>query len=105
MFCRSIGFSEQSEYSKLFVSDEEDNGLQERIIIITESTIYPDKQYLKSKIEEVMHCSSDNDLSLQLVSHDGKILTSEQLVEQYYCNPENYFDLRDDRSHVNTEPS
>jgi hypothetical protein len=85
----------QIEYSNLFLLGEEDNNFQVRKIVIGDPTIYPDKQYLKAKVDEVMQSSSENDLSLELADHEGGIPTLEELVEQYYGKPEEYFKLHD----------
>jgi hypothetical protein len=80
--------------TKLFLSPERNNSSLENKIIITNSALNPNKQYLNSKIEEILHYSSDKDFSVKIVNHEEEELTKEDLVEQYYGNPEDYFVLR-----------
>jgi len=72
-------------------------------MVITNSTLYPNKQYINSKIEEILHYSSDKDFSVEIVNHEEEILTKEELVDQYYENPEDYFELNDSSSPGNRE--
>jgi hypothetical protein len=60
----------ETRNSKLFLSLK---GImaQERKIVITDSASYPNKQYIISKIEEILHYSSDKDLSVEIVNKGG----------------------------------
>jgi hypothetical protein len=57
-------------------------------LIVRDYTIYPSKQYLTSKIRQVLEYSSeDNDFSfMQLRDHDGYEIGVEQLVDRYYID-------------------
>jgi hypothetical protein len=83
--------------------DERNNGLQESKIVITNPMLYPNKQYINSKIEEILSYSSDKDFSVEIVNHKEEVLTKEELVDQYYGNPEGYFELNDSSSPENHE--
>jgi hypothetical protein len=75
-------------------------------VYVKDSTLFPNKQYLISKIEEVLKYSSDKTCFVQEVtkikSHDGKeITTVEELVDKYYKAPEDYFELDDNNNDNN----
>jgi hypothetical protein len=84
--------SSTKEYNKLFILDEMNNFSQQPRMPVEDSTLYPDKQYIISKIQEVLSYSSDNDLLIEIQNHEGKNITIEELADQYYTNPEDYFE-------------
>ena len=85
-----------TKYSKLFLSSERNNISQNTKIIVKDSSLYPDKQYLNSKIQQVLRYSSHKDFIVEIKNHEGKEITVEELVDQYYNNPERYFQLDND---------
>jgi hypothetical protein len=91
-----------TKYRKLFESEQSNNFSQERKIPITDSTLYPDKQYLISKIQQILRYSADKDLLITIQSHEGKEITIEELVEQYYKDPDMYFELDSKRNNNST---
>jgi hypothetical protein len=50
---------------------------------------------VNSKIQEVLRYSSDNDLSIELQNHEGKVISIEELVDQFYGSPDEYFERGD----------
>ena len=70
---------ETTKYSKLFLSDERNNILHQSRLSISDSTLYPDRQYIISKIEEVLGYSSDKQLFVEIKNHEGNDITSEEL--------------------------
>jgi hypothetical protein len=59
---------------------------------VEDSTLYPDKEYIIFKIGGILKYSSDNDLFIEIQNHEGKSITIEELADQYYPNPEDYFE-------------
>ena len=83
---------ESSKYSKLFLSCERNNILHQSRLSISDSTLYPDKPYIISKIEEVLGYSSDKQLFVEIKNHEGNDITSEDLASQYYGDHGDYFE-------------
>jgi hypothetical protein len=83
-----------TKYIKLFENDQSNNSLQQTKISVIEFTTYPDKQYLISKIQQVLeYYSTNSDLELAIKSHEDKGITVEELVDQYYKDSEKYFEI------------
>jgi hypothetical protein len=51
---------------------------------------YPSKEYIKSKILDIMKYSSEN-RSLILEDQDRIERSTDEIVDRYYCNPDDYF--------------
>jgi hypothetical protein len=90
-----------SKNRKLLDFSDSNNFSQERKITITDSTLYPSKQYLISKIQQVLRYSAYKNLLIIIQNHEGKDITVEDLVDQYYNNPEKFFQL-DNKSNKST---
>jgi hypothetical protein len=71
------------------------------IINVVDSTIYPSKDYLKSWIQGIEKYTIDTPIKNKIISHENKELTIDELVEQYYPNPEDYFS--DDKKEAKTD--
>ena len=84
--------SSTGKYSKLFTSGKMNNFYQQPKMPVEDPTLYPDKQYIISKIEGTLRYSSDNDLLIEIQNHEGKDITIKELANQYYTNPEDYFE-------------
>jgi hypothetical protein len=84
--------SSPKKYNKLFISDKMNNFSQQPKIPVEDSTLYPDKEYIISKIEGILKYSSDSDLYVEIRDHKGKSITIEELANQYYPNPQDYFE-------------
>ena len=78
---------------KLFDSDETNNLSQNKLISITDSTLFPNRKYLISKIEGVLRYSSDKGIIIKLEDHEGNEITVEKLVDRYYKDPDKYFEV------------
>lgn len=86
---------------KLFENEQSNNFSQKTKLIVTDPTLYPDRQYIISKIHEIVGYSSGKGLSqIKIESHEGKEITVEDLVERYYDNPENFFETHIDNSNI-----
>jgi len=82
-----------SKNRNLFDSDQSNNFSQENRISIMNPSLYPNKEYLISKIRHVLKYSSEKQYYRveKIVSHDNLEISIEELVDTYYNNPENYF--------------
>jgi hypothetical protein len=92
--------SSTSKYSKLFTSGKMNNFSQQPKMPVEDPILYPDKQYIISKIEGVLRYSSDNDLLIEIQNHEGKDTTIEELANHYYINPEDYFEQPNENSNI-----
>ena len=68
------------------------NILQESKVIVTESEIYPSKQYIISKIQALSRYAETEGISTKLLDQDENEINEEELVERYYGNPERFFE-------------
>jgi hypothetical protein len=84
---------ETAKYSKLFLWYERNNIFQHSRLVISDPGLYPDTRYVISKTKEVLGYSSDKAYFIEIKSHEGNVLTTEELVDRYYADPENYFEL------------
>jgi hypothetical protein len=80
------------KYNKLFISEDMNNFSQQPVMPVEDFTLYPNKDYIISKIEDILKYSSDSDLFVEIHDHKGKTITIEELANQYYTNPEDYFE-------------
>jgi hypothetical protein len=85
-----IGTTKPFDYS---INDQANNISHKPKIVIRNPAIYPNKQYVISKIQEVDRYSIQQGLQTSIKNHDWRGMTAEELVNQYYNNPEDYFDL------------
>jgi hypothetical protein len=81
--------------SVLVYSDNYTNFSQPGRLRVKDPTTFPNKEYLISKIKGVLKCCKDDGPKTTICSHEGKELSIEELVEQYYQSPEDYFDLQE----------
>jgi hypothetical protein len=78
------------KYINLFENDKSNNFSPHKEKIVVNSTVFPSKQYIISKIEPIVKYYSENKYFIKIKNHlDGEI-SLEQLVDQYFKNP-NYF--------------
>jgi hypothetical protein len=73
---------------------------QQKAISVINSTIFPDRTYLISKIQVVLRYSSEIHKITKLENHEGKEITAEELVDQYYKDPDKYFEVNGGKSNV-----
>jgi len=84
----------KSKNIKLFENDSSNNLSQQNKLIVEDSTIYPSKEYLISKIQEVLGYSENNHLIvIKIKDHEGNEISVEELVERYYKDPQEYFEV------------
>ena len=81
------------KYIKLFENDKSNNLSQQKKKIIVKSTIFPSKEYIISKIEPIIKYYSDRGYIVNLRNHLDKEISVDELVEQYFDNVDDYFEL------------
>jgi hypothetical protein len=86
------------KYIKLFENHKTNNSLQQLKVDIIDSTLYPDNEYIISKIHGVLEYSSNIHKITKLENHEGKEITVEELVDQYYKDPGKYFEDKSNAS-------
>jgi hypothetical protein len=79
------------KYINLFENDKSNNISQKKEKIVVDSTIFPSKQYIISKIEPTLRYYSENGFFMNIKNELDENISLEQLVDQYFGNPENYF--------------
>jgi hypothetical protein len=79
------------KYINLFENEKSNNFSQENEKIVINFTIFPSKQYIISKIEPILRYYSENGYFIKIKDDEDKEISLEQLVDQYFGNPENYF--------------
>jgi hypothetical protein len=76
---------------RLLDANDPNNFSQNKLVRIEDLTVFPSREYLISKMEEIMRYSNEaNDLT-RLEDHEGKETTAEEVAGRYYRNPEEYF--------------
>jgi hypothetical protein len=68
--------------------------LEENSTILVDSTVFPDKTYLISKIQGVLKYSNQNH-QVKIFDSLGTETTIEDLVERYYSSPDQYFVIKE----------
>ena len=77
---------------KLFDLDVPNNFSQNKPVPVIDPTVFPHKQYLISKIEEVLRYSYQTNVLSKIEDHEGKEISVDELVDRYYKDPEDYFE-------------
>jgi hypothetical protein len=80
---------------KLFDSGQSNNISQESKIVIKDSAMFPDKQYMVSKIQAVLGYSARQGYFTKILDHGNKEIAIEELIDRYYHNPDDYFIMDD----------
>jgi hypothetical protein len=80
---------------KLFDSKQSTNLSQESIIVVIGSPMFPDKQYVTSKIQAVLGYSARQGYFTKILDHEENEITIEELIDKYYNNSDEYFALDD----------
>ncbi|MGI9009638.1 MAG: hypothetical protein ACR2F1_00420 [Nitrososphaeraceae archaeon] len=84
---------ETKKYKNLFQNDKKNNFSQERQKIIVNSTIFPDKTYILSRIEPFLKYSSEIGYYTKIKNHLDEEITIDELIDQYVGNPDDYFTI------------
>lgn len=89
---------ETKKYINLFYSEEKNNNSQERRKIIVNYSRFPSKIYIISKIESIIKYYSDDEYYITIKNSNGEEISLEELVDQYFGNPNNYFEMKQDKN-------
>ena len=84
---------------KLFDSSQSNNLSQESKIVVKDSTMFPDKQYMSSKIQAVLEYSARERYLTKILDHENNEITIEDLIDKYYNSPDEYFVLDEQGLH------
>ena len=76
---------------KLFEIEESNNSLQKRKLIVEDITYFPAKEYMISEIQVILKYSESIDGFVNILDHEGKEITIEELIDTYYNNDKEYF--------------
>lgn len=82
----------EEKNKNLFDMPQSNNLLQNSKVHVTDSTIFPSKEYLKSEIQAIVDYSIQKGYFARIVNHEKKDITLDELIDQYYNNPDEYFD-------------
>ena len=85
---------ETKKYRNLFLNDNRNNLIQEIEKIVVKSTRFPTQVYIYSVLEPTLKYSSEIGYITKIRNHEEKEITLEELVNQYFKNPEDYFEVR-----------
>ena len=64
--------------------------LEKNGTLLIDSLMFPDRDYIISKIHEILKYSNQNP-QMKIHDHLGQEISVEDLADRYYTNPEAYF--------------
>jgi hypothetical protein len=98
---------ETKEYINLFYLEEKNNLSQEIDKIVVNSTSFPNEVFILSVLEPILKYYSEEGYIIKIKSSKGEEISLEKLVEQYFVNPENYFEVKKEKTgqEENEEPN
>lgn len=85
---------ETKKYINLFYSGEKNNFSQEIKKILVNSITFPYKTNIVSKIESILRYYSTERYITTIKNPKGEEISLEELVDQYFDNPEDYFEVK-----------
>ncbi len=83
------------KYINLFDNEKTNNLSQQKEKIVVNSTVFPTKEFIISRIKSIIKYYSENEFIITIKNHKNEEITIEKLVEQYYNNSSNYFTLKE----------
>jgi len=83
----------ENKNKNLFDMPQSNNLLQNSKVHVIDPTIFPSKEYLKCEIETILNYSIQKRFFTKIVNHEKKEISIEELVDQYYNQPEEYFEI------------
>ena len=78
------------------IRDESNNISHQPKIIVRNTAIYPDKPHIISKIQEIEKYSIEQGFQTIIRDPSWNDMTADELTDQHYNNPEDYFDYTPD---------
>ena len=98
---------ETKKYINLFYLEEKNNFSQEINKIVVNSTSFPNQVFILSVLEPILKYYSTEGYIIKIKSSKGEVISLEELVKQYFGNPEDYFEVKKERTEQkeNEEPN
>lgn len=75
----------------LFQNEERNNLLQNYKLKVGNPTTIPTKEYISYQIQSILNYYSQSSKKFSLKNHKDEEITLEQLVDEYYISPSDYF--------------
>ena len=85
---------ETKKYINLFYLEEKNNLSQEIDKIVVNSTSFPNQVFILSVLEPILKYYSTEGYIIKIKNSKGDEISLAELVEQYFGNPENYFEVK-----------
>ena len=85
---------ETKKYINLFYLEEKNNLSQEIDKIVVNSTSFPNQVFILSVLEPILKYYSTEGYIITIKNSKGDEISLAELVEQYFGNPENYFEVK-----------
>ena len=85
------------KYINLFENGKSNNLSQLKQKLIVKSTTYPSKEYIISQIDPIIKYYSENGFFIKIKNHKEEEITLEELVDQYFANTDDYFELEGEK--------
>jgi hypothetical protein len=82
----------------LFENEESNNLLQQKEKIVVNSTKFISKEHIISKIRHILRYYSEHGFYTKIKNNLDEEITVEELVDQYFGNPQDYFKVEDSNS-------
>ena len=80
------------KYINLFENDKSNNLLHQKLKIVVNTSIFPSKQHIISKIEPILKYYSENGFIVKIKNHLDEEISLEELADQYFSNAHDYFE-------------
>jgi hypothetical protein len=81
------------KYINLFENEKSNNLSQQKEKIIVNSTIFPSKEHIISKIEPIIKYYSESGFIVNIKNHNDTEISIDELVNQYFGNNRDYFEI------------
>ncbi|HSF49556.1 MAG TPA: hypothetical protein VLA74_02245, partial [Nitrososphaeraceae archaeon] len=95
---------ETKKYINLFYSQEKNNSSQEITKIVVNSTRFPDQVYILSVLEPILKYYSTEGYIIKIKNSKDEEISLNELVEQYFGNPQDYFEVKIEESEQQQPP-
>ena len=85
---------ETKKYINLFYLEEKNNLSQEIDKIVVNSTSFPNQVFILAVLEPILKYYSTEGYIIKIKNSKDEEISLEELVNQYFSNPENYFEVK-----------
>jgi hypothetical protein len=94
---------ETKKYINLFYYEEKNNFSQEIDKIVINSTKFPNQVFILSVLQPILKYYSAEGYIITIKNHKDEEISLEELVNQYFDNPEDYFEVKEEDKKEETE--